>query len=349
MTLSPIHDAHGEVSSISVMSRDIPEAPWTTEHAGRTSFAQGIRDHHLGRGEGVPGRVWETGRAVWVEGVERVAEPRMQAAAAAELRTAVGVPLLLAGEVVGVVEFLSGNLTARDPDMLTMGEAIVARLADALARHRAQEALRAANQALEARVLERTSDLEGVVAERERSVALLRDAVGEGRLTLEEFSERIGLAHAARTDKELANLVRDLPATTVAPELPAPVADEHRAFCSHLIRSGPWSVPRRSSWRSIFGTIDLDLRKARLAGPETVFAVYNLFGTVTVIVPEGLEVVVRGGGLFASQKIELSERPPIAGGPSLTIETRGPGGTLRVRARPTVKATMKQITRAIGH
>ena len=50
-------------------------------------------------------------------------------------------------------------------------------------------------------------------AERERSVALLRDAVGEGRLTLEEFSERIGLAHAARTDKELANLVRDLPAT----------------------------------------------------------------------------------------------------------------------------------------
>lgn len=186
-------------------------------------------------------------------------------------------------------------------------------------------------------------------AERERSVALLRDAVGEGRLTLEEFSERIGLAHAARTDKELANLVRDLPATPVAPDLPAPVADEHRAFCSHLIRSGPWSVPRRSSWRSIFGTIDLDLRKARLAGPETVFEVYNLFGTVTVIVPEGLEVNVRGGGLFASQKIELSERPPIAGGPTLTIETRGPGGTLRVRARPTVKATMKQITRAIGH
>jgi Domain of unknown function (DUF1707) len=28
-------------------------------------------------------------------------------------------------------------------------------------------------------------------AERERSIALLRDAVGEGRLTLEEFSERL--------------------------------------------------------------------------------------------------------------------------------------------------------------
>ena len=43
-------------------------------------------------------------------------------------------------------------------------------------------------------------------AERERSVALLRLAVGEGRLTLEEFSERVGLACAARTDQELASL-----------------------------------------------------------------------------------------------------------------------------------------------
>jgi hypothetical protein len=40
-------------------------------------------------------------------------------------------------------------------------------------------------------------------AERERSIALLRDAVSEGRLTLEEFSERVGLAHAARTDQDL--------------------------------------------------------------------------------------------------------------------------------------------------
>jgi DUF1707 SHOCT-like domain len=48
-------------------------------------------------------------------------------------------------------------------------------------------------------------------AERECSIALLRDAVGEGRLTLEEFSERVGLAQAARTDQELAHLARDLP------------------------------------------------------------------------------------------------------------------------------------------
>jgi hypothetical protein len=170
-------------------------------------------------------------------------------------------------------------------------------------------------------------------AERDHSIAILRDAVGEGRLTLEEFSDRVGLAQSARTDQDLALLARDLPAAQAAVPPSAPAVD-HRAVCSHLLRSGPWSLPSRSAWRSIFGTIDLDLRQARLEGSETVLEVYNLFGTVTVIVPEGVEVVVNGGGLFASQKFESPEHPPIVGAPRLTINTRGPGGTLRVRSHP---------------
>jgi len=178
-------------------------------------------------------------------------------------------------------------------------------------------------------------------AERERSIALLRDAVAEGRLTLEEFSERVEVAYGARTDQELVSLTADLPAPSAS--IPAPaVADEHRAFCSHLTRGGPWSLPHRSSWRAIFGTIDLDLRQARLEGPETTLELYNLFSTVTVIVPEGVEVAVRGGGLFASQKIESPERPPVAGGPRVTIDTRGPGGTLHVRTRPTLKESLRR-------
>jgi hypothetical protein len=99
------------------------------------------------------------------------------------------------------------------------------------------------------------------------------------------------------------------------------------------VREGPWSLPARSHWRSLFGTIDLDLRQARLSASDTELAIHNVFGTVTVIVPEGLEVVVRGGGLFASQKIEAPERAPSPGGPRLVIEASGPGGTLHVRSR----------------
>ena len=183
-------------------------------------------------------------------------------------------------------------------------------------------------------------------AEREHSIALLREAVGEGRLTLEEFSDRVGLAQAARTDQELAHLARDLPADPGTAGVAVP-SDEHRAFCSHLVRSGLWSLPAHSSWRSIFGTIDLDLRQARLAGSETVLEVYNLLGTVTVLVPEGVEVIVRGGGMFASQKIESPGRSPIAGAPRLTIDTRGPGGTLHVRTRPN-PTLMQAITDALS-
>lgn len=185
-------------------------------------------------------------------------------------------------------------------------------------------------------------------AERDRSIVQLRDAVGEGRLTLEEFSDRVDLAYSARTGQDLARLTRDLPHDPGVLSTASAAFEQHRAFCSHLTRHGPWSLPSRSSWRSIFGTIDLDLREARLDGPETTLEIYNLFGTVTVIVPEGIEVVVRGGGLFASQKIEVSGRAPIAGAPRLTIDTRGPGGTLYVRARPsptlmqTIRDTLTQ-------
>ena len=181
-------------------------------------------------------------------------------------------------------------------------------------------------------------------AERERSIALLRDAVGEGRLTLEEFSERVELAQTARTDRELARVSRDLPAAPSGAALDT-APEQHRAVCSRLTRSGHWSLPARSGWRSIFGTIVLDLRQARLASPETELHVHNVFGTVTVIVPDGIEVVVRGGGLFASQKIDSPQTPPAPGGPRLVIEARGPGGTLHVRSRPAAGA----LRRALGN
>jgi hypothetical protein len=180
-------------------------------------------------------------------------------------------------------------------------------------------------------------------AERDQTVTRLRDAVAEGRLTLEEFSERVGAVQVARTDQDLAVLSGDLPAA------PAPVAgdeaDTHRAICSHLTRQGPWSLPVRSRWRSWFGTIDLDLRQARLSGNDTEIAIHNVFGTVTVIVPEGLEVVVKGGGWFASQKIDSPAAPPAAGGPRLVVDASGPGGTLYVLSRPPRQPGLRALLR----
>jgi hypothetical protein len=174
-------------------------------------------------------------------------------------------------------------------------------------------------------------------AERDHAVERLRTAVGEGRLTLEEFTERVEQAQSARTDIELAALSRDLPAARAGAAAGVevqPAAERHRAFCSRISRSGPWSLPGHSAYSSIFGTIDLDLRQARLSADESEIDVYNLFGTVTVIVPEGVEVSVDGGGIFASQVVDSPQTPPVPGAPKLRIHASGPGGTLNIRNRP---------------
>jgi hypothetical protein len=174
-------------------------------------------------------------------------------------------------------------------------------------------------------------------AERERGVALLRDAVVEGRLTLEEFSDRVGRAQLARTEPELSELVADLPVQPALAALATP-AVKYRALFSSLVRSGRWELPERSAFRCICGTIQLDLRQATLHGQVVDLDLYNLFGTVTVIVPEGIAVSVDGGGMFASEVIQSPSSPPVPGSPRLRIHSSGPGGTLYVASRPDAPA-----------
>src|SRR3712207_791205 len=52
-------------------------------------------------------------------------------------------------------------------------------------------------------------------ADREAVVARLSAAAAQGRLSLEEFSDRTRWAYASSTWDELANLIHDLPASPV--------------------------------------------------------------------------------------------------------------------------------------
>ncbi len=170
-------------------------------------------------------------------------------------------------------------------------------------------------------------------AEREQAIALLRDAVVAGRLTLEEFGERVSRAQTARTDRELAPLTADLPARP-AHAAPASTPVRYRATFSRLVRSGGWELPARSAWRCLFGTVELDLRAVRLPGPDVELSVFNLFGTVRIRVPPGVAVEVDGGGPLASQVVEPPPWPAPEQAPRLRIHLSGPGGTLYVLSAP---------------
>ena len=163
-------------------------------------------------------------------------------------------------------------------------------------------------------------------ADRSRAIVTLRDATVEGRLTLDEFADRVERAELARTDTELAEVVADLPSAGVA-DLPV----KHGAWFSRLTRGGRWELSPQSKVVSVCGTIDLDLGRATLHGAETVMHVRNVFGTVTILVPRGVHVSVDGGGAFSTREIDLPDTGPVGDAPRLRIITSGMGGTLRVK------------------
>ncbi|HEU4425828.1 MAG TPA: DUF1707 domain-containing protein [Pilimelia sp.] len=66
-------------------------------------------------------------------------------------------------------------------------------------------------------------------ADRQQVVAELERHTAAGRLTLDEFDERVALALAALTRGDLAAVTHDLPA-----EPPAPTADPHHAGARQL-------------------------------------------------------------------------------------------------------------------
>jgi uncharacterized protein DUF1707/cell wall-active antibiotic response 4TMS protein YvqF len=163
--------------------------------------------------------------------------------------------------------------------------------------------------------------------ERERAVIALRDATVAGRLTLDEFSDRVGSAELARTSGELDAVLAGLPAVGSS-DLPV----SHSATFSRLQRSGRWALAPVSTVRSVCGTIDLDLGSATLAGRDTTLLVKNWFGTITILVPRGIEVSVDGSGPLSTREIHLPDSGVVPDAPRLRIHTSGVGGTLRIRS-----------------
>ena len=88
-------------------------------------------------------------------------------------------------------------------------------------------------------------------ADREAVAAALRESYAQGRLTLEEFNQRIEAAFAATTRSQLSALTRDLPpvaAPAARTRSPFPGPSGSRPGTSTGRGPGPaWACSRRSS------------------------------------------------------------------------------------------------------
>ncbi|MFF7737264.1 MULTISPECIES: DUF1707 domain-containing protein [unclassified Streptomyces] len=160
-------------------------------------------------------------------------------------------------------------------------------------------------------------DLRASDADREKVAEVLRDALAEGRLDMEEFEERLDATYKARTYGELAPITRDLPAAGVTVPAVSLTKDPATgpdwsgritggegtsswavAVMSGFQRKGHWTMPRRFTCFAFWGGGEIDLREANFADREVEINAVAIMGGVDVIVPPGVEVVVRGIGIM---------------------------------------------------
>jgi PAS domain S-box-containing protein len=114
---------------------------WRADGVNADAFERETRESQFARGVG-PGRTWEMGDAAWIVDVTK--EPkfsRRTSAAAAGLHAAFSFPMLLDGDVVGVVEFFASIVLQPDPSILKMFAALGQQLGEFVGRTRAQEQL----------------------------------------------------------------------------------------------------------------------------------------------------------------------------------------------------------------
>jgi hypothetical protein len=171
-------------------------------------------------------------------------------------------------------------------------------------------------------------------AERDVVVERLRSACADGRLSLEEFSDRVGGVYAARTATDLFRLTGDLPAVPEAVDT-VPMVRPTRwvvGVFSGARRSGPWRPDRPTRALALFGACQLDLTSVDLE-PETEIVAFAAFGGIEVLVPEGVGVDFGGFAVFGGRddKTSSHHRP---GAPVVRVDCRTLFGGVTVRTRP---------------
>jgi hypothetical protein len=184
-----------------------------------------------------------------------------------------------------------------------------------------------------------TADLRASDADREQVAERLRDALAEGRLDMEEFGERLEATYKARTYRELAPLTRDLPGAGVAAPVnlvkeplpegavdwPARIGGREATstwgvgVMSGFQRKGRWTAPRRFNCFAFWGGGEIDLREANFEDREVVVNCVAIMGGMNVVVPPGVEVVVRGIGIMGGFDQSEEGVPGDPGAPRVVV------------------------------
>ena len=188
-------------------------------------------------------------------------------------------------------------------------------------------------------------------AEREQTAELLRRSMVAGRLTLEEFTQRLETVYGARTRDELDTIARDLPQADTRALEPADRPRPKRftgVVFGGVNRTGRWRVPRHSWLASFFGDADIDLRTAEIEDRVVTLTALLLFGNADFYVPAGVDVDLGGFTVFGHRREHGEDAATRPGTPLIRVRVYALFGTSDVwRITPGVTGTFRELIRSV--
>lgn len=205
-------------------------------------------------------------------------------------------------------------------------------------------------------------------ADREATVTLLRSHFVEGRLTLEDLSDRIRQAYAAQTRGELSELTADLPqdsaqsfsspASLSPPSASPTLSSSTRSIAQHMVRTSIailGQVTRRGRWRlddnstaiALMGQVTLDLRAAEIPQAEITLNALTCMGSVEIIVPPGVDVDISGIPICGSTEAHIDSSAIPLNAPVLHIRAFAFMGSITARTRPATRPSLRHPERLL--
>ena len=166
-------------------------------------------------------------------------------------------------------------------------------------------------------------------AEREQTIELLRHAVAEGRLPVDELDERVRSVYTVATRGELQALVADVSTGSIVAE-----TDSHPArpitpgdggtrrlisIMSGHERKGRWRVAPEVRVVNVMGGTDLDLNEAELSAAETHIRIVSVMGGGEIHVPDGVDVQVSEFSFMGGNDVKLGDQLPPPGAPVIHL------------------------------
>lgn len=169
-------------------------------------------------------------------------------------------------------------------------------------------------------------------AEREFAVSRLQTALTEGRLTLDEFTERVDKVLGSRTYGEIEPYFADLPAAAITGPLAPRDVLQLRSGMGSVRRRGRWDVPRRLEVRSKFGRVKLDFTDAAIIHPVVEIDLDVAFGETILVLPPSASVNADAVRMLAGElKVRRLETRPSLRGPHFVVTGVQHFGSLIIR------------------